>query len=118
MDDKPLPPAKKDKKSTSTTKKTSVVKTEEIIESTKHNINYFEEIGWLDPYPTNIAEQKKAMQVNVMNLNLNVLAYDQSRYMEDFSPSIIFLPTVECMKKIFRVFNGAVTIADVMSKFT
>jgi len=56
-----------------------VVKTEEIIESTKHNINYFEEIGWLDPYPTNIAEQKKAMQVNVMNLNLNVLAYDLTK---------------------------------------
>ena len=56
-------PPKKDsvKKEKKMDKKMSIAsRADNVMESTLHNINYFEEIGWVDPYPNSLDEQKKA----------------------------------------------------------
>ena len=68
-----------------------------------HLVNYFEEIGWFDPYPQTEADAKKAYEVNVMHLTMEKLAYCSSRYIDKIPPSIIYYPSDYLLKKMFKL---------------
>ena len=72
-----------------------------------YNINFFETIGWSDPFPS---ESRPAAASNhpwtapnpTAASALEVLVYDKSRYVLHPEPSIIYFPNKEIMLKLMR----------------
>ena len=71
--------------------------------SNGHLVNYFEEIGWCDPYPQTEVDAKKAYEVNIMHLTMNKMAYCSSRYLEGVPPTIIYYPSDYLLKKMYKL---------------
>ena len=44
-----------------------------------YNINYFEQLAWIDPYPEK-ANVKPDPQNSILEMEFNSLIYDESRY--------------------------------------
>ena len=66
-----------------------------------HLLHHFQEIGWVDPIrdgtKTACAEEK-----NLISGDFNVLAYDESKYVEDWPPFIIYVPSIPMFKKMLK----------------
>jgi len=56
-----------------------------------HLINYFEEIGWVDPF-SDAKNNLKEPSRNITLLQFDIPAYDQSKFVESYPPLIIYLP--------------------------
>ena len=66
-----------------------------------HLVHYFQEIGWVDPIrdgPKTVCPEDK----NLISGDFNVLAYDESKYVEDAPPYTVYVPSVAMLKKMAR----------------
>jgi len=66
-------------------------------------INYFDQIGWPDPFP---GDYKYRLNKDVMivesTTKIKDLVYDRSRYKEGKMPDFIYIPSSEMMFKMMK----------------
>ena len=81
-----------------------------------HLINFFEEIGWHDPY-RQAADVMPNENQNVMFADFEKLVYDQSKFNPDYPPSIKYIPNSTLLIRMFKACRGAKTIREILEKF-
>ena len=70
------------------------------------NINSFEQVGWLDPFPF---ETKKDEECPCFPRFVSEMAYESDRFIPKLAPFVIYIPKKEIMWKIMRACIGVTT---------
>ena len=69
-------------------------------------VNSFAQIGWADPFAHESEGQDDAKKDQKESIQIpdkfRGNAYDESRYIEGFNPTVIYIPNIEVMLKIMR----------------
>ena len=83
-----------------------------------HLINHLSEIGWLHPLKSEPVEDGKGM----VHAQFDVLAYDQSKYLKDYPPLMIYLPNDQVFMAMVHAClltkkSGMVDLEGVMEHF-
>ena len=81
-----------------------------------HLINFFEEIGWHDPY-RQAADVMPNENQNVMFADFEKLVYDSAKFNPDYPPSIKYIPNSTLLIRMFKACRGAKTIREILEKF-
>ena len=67
-----------------------------------HLLHFFEEIGWVDPIRDGPKTSGCSESKNLISGDFNVLAYEDSKYVQEWPPFIIYIPSVAMFKKMMK----------------
>lgn len=81
-------------------------------ERTIHKINSFFDIGWADPFTEESPNGLDLIKSIKLPSAANDLVYHESRYREEFSPYVVYIPTDDIMFKLMRACLGCSKIED------
>ena len=77
-----------------------------------HKINSFFDIGWADPYTEESPNGLEMIKSIKLPSAANDLVYHESRYKEEYSPYVIYLPSDDLMFKLMRACLNCKQIED------
>ena len=70
-----------------------------------HRINSFEELNWIDPFPTKVSAEHADKKLSKIQ-NIEDLVYDESKFIKTQPPNMVFLPNRMILRKIMKVCAG------------
>ena len=79
----------------------------------KGGINYFEEIGWLDP----IGNTKPNLSVSVVNCRMEKLIYPEYQYNDFAAPYIAYRPSDRLLRSFIKACVNEKNIDRILRKF-
>lgn len=77
-----------------------------------HKINSFFDIGWADPFTEESPNGLEAIKSIKLPSAANDLVYHESRYTEEYSPYVVYLPGDDLLFKLMRSCLGCKQVQD------